>query len=87
MPGIPPDAPVRLDAQVFLDVHPAHPTAVVARLTGRHSRTAQALVAVGTYRDTTPAPGTARPYVPDPHPRPGGTRHSLTEQGMATQRD
>ncbi|MFF4508963.1 hypothetical protein [Streptomyces sp. NPDC001401] len=45
MPGIPPDASVRLDAQVFLDVHPAHPTAVVARLTGSHYRTARALLA------------------------------------------
>ncbi|MEE1765266.1 hypothetical protein [Streptomyces sp. SP18BB07] len=44
MPGIPPDAPVRLDAQVFLDAHPAHPTAVIARLTGSHYRTAQALL-------------------------------------------
>ncbi|MDF3146281.1 MULTISPECIES: hypothetical protein [unclassified Streptomyces] len=45
MPGIPPDAVVRLDAQVFLDVHPAHPTAVLARLTGSHYGTAQALLA------------------------------------------
>jgi hypothetical protein len=44
MPSIPPDASHRLDAQVFLDTHPAHPTAVVARLTGSHYRTTQALL-------------------------------------------
>ncbi|MFJ9900691.1 DUF317 domain-containing protein [Streptomyces sp. NPDC091280] len=44
MSASPPDATVHLDAKVFLDVHPAHPTAVVARLTGSHHRTAQALL-------------------------------------------
>ncbi|WP_406463305.1 DUF317 domain-containing protein [Streptomyces sp. NBC_01622] len=45
MPSTSPDAPVRLDTQVQLGVHPAHPTAVVARLTGSRHRTAQALLA------------------------------------------
>ncbi|MEU6230926.1 hypothetical protein [Streptomyces sp. NPDC047042] len=44
MPSTSPNPPVRLDAQVLLSVHPAHPTAAVARLTGSRHRTAQALL-------------------------------------------
>ncbi|MFG3261688.1 hypothetical protein [Streptomyces bobili] len=42
------------DAQVRLGVHPAHPTAVVARLTGSRHRTAQALLAAHGF--DSPAP-------------------------------